>query len=63
MLLSLGEYVSAKDKNGDGGGGCEKKKKKGKNLGKEDKKVGLNHGFSDSKAERSRAKFTHGWLG
>lgn len=27
MLLSLGEYVSAKDKNGDGGGGCEKKKK------------------------------------
>lgn len=40
-----------------------KKKKKGKNLGKEDKKVGLNHGFSDSKAERSRAKFTHGWLG
>lgn len=28
MLLSLGEYVSAKDKNGDGGGGCEKKKKK-----------------------------------
>lgn len=60
MWLSLGEYVSAKDKNGDGGGGCEKKK--GKNLGKEDKKVGLNHGFSDSKAERSRAKFTHGWL-
>lgn len=28
MLLSLGEYVSAKDKNGDGGGGCEKKKAK-----------------------------------
>lgn len=27
MWLSLGEYVSAKDKNGDGGGGCEKKKR------------------------------------
>lgn len=38
MLLSLGEYVSAKDKNGDGGGGCEKKKKKAKTWGKKIRK-------------------------